>query len=152
MPSMDKDRHRTSRRRRRRPRHASLRLCAGGSVIALEQDSYECGLLPGQLVDRGATITFPRANDDVLFAGLIAEDFCFWRGDHIVARKTLAKPNGGRFRALVDSGGPNGLVYVPLLEVLDGRGRYLLSQLAIGEKLATEPVAQVLLENMIRYA
>lgn len=125
---------------------------AGGSVIALEQDSYECGLLPGQLVDRGATITFPRANDDVLFAGLIAEDFCFWRGDHIVARKTLAKPNGGRFRALVDSGGPNGLVYVPLLEVLDGRGRYLLSQLAIGEKLATEPVAQVLLENMIRYA
>lgn len=124
----------------------------GGSVIALEQDSYACGLLPGQLVDRGATITFPRAKHDVLFADLIDEDFRFWRGDHVVARKTLAKPQQGRFRVLVDSGGPQGLVYIPLLEVLDGRGRYLLSQMVIGEKLGTEPVAQVLLENMIRYA
>ena len=124
----------------------------GGNVIALEQDSYECGLLPGRLVDRGATITFPRAKDDALFAGLIEDDFRFWRGDHVVARKTLFKPRQGRFRALVDSGGPEGLVYVPLLEVLDGSGRYLLSQMAIGEKLATEPVAQVLLENLLRYA
>lgn len=124
----------------------------GGSVIALEQDSYECGLLPGQLVDRGATITFPRAKDEVLFAGLIEDDFRFWRGDHVVARKTLAKPQQGRFRVLVDSGGPKGLVYLPMLEVLDGRGRYLLSQMVVGEKLATEPVAQALLENLIRYA
>lgn len=124
----------------------------GGSVIALEQDSYDCGLLPGRLLDRGATITFPRGRCEVLFAGLIDEDFRFWRGDHVVARKTLAKPEHGRFRVLVDSGGPQGLVYVPLVEVLDGRGRYLLSQLAIGEKLSAEPVAQVLLENMLRYA
>lgn len=124
----------------------------GGSVLVLEQDSYDSGLLPGQLVGRGATIAFRRATDETLFAGLRDDDFRFWRGDNVVARKTLLEPQSGRYRALVASGGPAGLVYLPLLEVLDGAGRYLLCQLLLGEKLATEPAAQIMLENLIRYA
>ena len=125
---------------------------AGGSVVVLEQDDYPSGLLPVQLVDRGATIAFQRTHDREIFAGTQDDDFRFWRPDHLVARKTLMKPRQGRFRALVDSGGPAGLVYLPLLEILDGRGRYLLCQLLIGEKLDSEPVARLMLENLIRYA
>ena len=127
----------------------------GGSVVALEQDSDAHGLLPARLVDRGASIAFPRTHaewlPDVLKIGS-AEPFSFWRGDHVVARKTIAKPAQGRFRALVDSGGPDGLVYVALMEVLEGRGRYLLSQLAIGEKLDREPAARLMLEGLLRHA
>ena len=127
----------------------------GGSVIVLEQETYEHGLLPAGLVDRGATIAFQRTSDETF--RFPASDtgnapFRFWRGDYVVARKTIEKPSRGRFRALVDSGGPAGLVYVALLEVLEGRGRYLLSQLAIGEKLANEPLAQITVERLLRRA
>jgi len=127
----------------------------GGSVIVLEQDTYEHGLLPASLVDRGATIAFRRTFEQSFHFS--SEDtwkspFRFWRGDHVVARKTIAKPSHGRFRTLVDSGGPEGLVYVALLEVLEGKGRFILSQLAIGEKLASEPIAQMMLERLLRHA
>ncbi len=128
---------------------------AGGSVIALEQDTSEHGFLPTSLVVRGASIAFQRSRADWLndlARDTGGEPFRFWRGDHVVARKTIAKPNAGRFRTLVDSGGPDGLVNVALLEVLEGRGRYLLSQLAIGEKLTCEPAAQGTLEALLRYA
>ncbi|MEW6357067.1 MAG: carbohydrate-binding domain-containing protein [Planctomycetota bacterium] len=124
----------------------------GGVVVALEQDSYDCGLLPASLIDRGCTIAFQRAREEDLFKGVVEDDFKFWRGDHIVARKTLAKPQVGRFRALVDSGGPAGLVYLPLCEIMAGEGKYILSQMAVGEKLGKEPMAQAMLENMLRYA
>jgi hypothetical protein len=123
----------------------------GGAVIVLEQDSYDSGLLPAQLVDRGSTIAFARSREATLTAGLVGNDYQFWRGDHVVARKMIAKPAGGRFRAVVDAGGPQGMVYLPLLEVPHGRGRYLLAQLAVGEKFGREPVAQVVLENLVRY-
>ena len=125
---------------------------SGGSVIVLEQDDYSCGWFPVTLVDRGASIAFARVHDKTLLAGTDEGDFRFWRGDHVVARKTIAKPRAGRFRALIDSGGPQGMVYLPLMEVLSGRGHYLFSQLAVGEKLQTEPVAQRMLENLLQYA
>jgi hypothetical protein len=124
----------------------------GGTVIVLEQDSYGEGLLPAELVDRGCTIAFMRARDECLFKGLLEDDFKFWREGHVVCRKTVAKPQCGRFRALVDSGGPKGLVYLPLCEIMEGKGRYILSQFVLGEKLGKEPVAQLILENMMTYA
>ena len=124
----------------------------GGSVVVLEQSRYPKGLLPARLLDRGCTIAFRRTTDPLVFRGTEAEDFRFWRGDHVVARKTIAKPTEGRFLAHVDSGGPDGLVYLPLLEIRDGRGRYLLSQLLIGEKLGKEPLAGLMLENLLHRA
>lgn len=124
----------------------------GGTVIALEQDSYECGVLPAALEDRACTVAFRRSRDAELMAGLEENDFRFWRGDHVVARRTIRKPTSGRFRALVDSGGKEGLVHLPWLEIGHGLGRYLLCQLVLGEKLDREPVAQVVLENMLRSA
>lgn len=124
----------------------------GGTVIVLEQDAYPPGLLPADLCDRGCTIAFLRTQDSLLFKGLIGDDVKFWRDGHVVCRKTISKPRSGRYLAHVDSGGPGGLVYLPLCEIRDGKGRYLLSQFVIGDKLGKEPVAQVLLENMLAYA
>ncbi len=127
----------------------------GGSVVVLEQDTYEHGLLPASLVDRGATIAFQRTAFGPfppMPTGAWETPFRFWRGDHVVARKTIRKPVDGRFRVLVDSGGPDGLVYAAVLELLEGGGRYLLSQLAIGEKLASEPAAQLALSCLLRHA
>jgi len=132
------------------PRHALGRFVRnGGGLIVLEQDSYG-GLLPAALDDRGCTIAFDRGLDPD--AGVSQGDLRWWRGDHVVAHRTIAKPVHGRFRTLVDSGGPRGLVHAALLEWLDGRGRMLLSQLAIGEKLATEPAARRILEHLIARA
>jgi beta-galactosidase len=121
----------------------------GGFVIVLEQDSYDCGLLPARLVDRGCTIAFTRITP--LLRHRTAWPFetgSFWRGDHVIARKTIAKPNRGCFFVHFESGGPDGLVYLPLLQVMDGKGSYLLSQFLIGEKLDTEPLARPLLEAL----
>lgn len=123
----------------------------GGSVVVLEQDRYP-EAIPASLVERGCTIAFRRSHDESLMAGLGDDDFRFWRGDHVVARKTIRKPSAGRFRSLVDSGGPGGMVYLPLLEIASGRGRYVLCQLAVGEKLGQEPVAQRVLENLLTAA
>ncbi|NLS91576.1 MAG: hypothetical protein GXX96_05265 [Planctomycetaceae bacterium] len=127
----------------------------GGSVVVLEQETYEHGLLPATLVERGATIAFQRTAfepSQSMPAGAWDTAFRFWRGDHVVARKTIRKPANGRFRVLVDSGGPEGLVYAAVLERLEGQGRYLLSQLALGEKLTTEPAAQLVLSCLLRRA
>ena len=125
---------------------------SGGAVIVLEQDSYDSGILPARLVDRPCSIAFPRAQNTLSY-GFVPEAWLrFWRGDHVVARKTIAKPTAGRFVTYVDSGGPGGLVYLPVLEVLDGKGSYLLSQLAIGEKLGTEPAARVMLAILLDHA
>jgi hypothetical protein len=132
------------------PRHALGRFVRdGGGLIVLEQDSYG-GLLPAALDDRGCTIAFDRGLK--LSAGVSDSDLRWWRGDHVLVRKTIAKPSHGRVRTLVDSGGPRGLVHAVLLEWLDGRGRMLLSQLAIGQKLASEPMAAHLLEYLIALA
>lgn len=124
----------------------------GGTVIAMEQGSYDCGVLPATLEDRACTVAFRRSRDVELMAGLEENDFRFWRGDHVVARRTIRKPTSGRFRALVDSGGKEGLVHLPWLEIDHGLGRYLLCQLVLGEKLEREPAAQIVLENMLRSA
>jgi len=125
----------------------------GGTVIVLEQDSYDCGLLPARLTDRGCTIAFYRAGPPPPCDRWLEADaqFSLWRGDHVSARKTIAKPTHGRFLAYVESGGPEGLVYLPLLEVRDGKGRYFLSQFLIGEKLDTEPMAQEMLATLLRW-
>jgi hypothetical protein len=123
----------------------------GGSVVVLEQNHYT-EAIPARLADRACTIAFRRSHDEGLMRGLGDNDFRFWRGDHVVARNTILKPAAGRFRSLVDSGGPEGLVYLPLLEIASGRGRYLLCQLAVSEKLDQEPAAQRVLENLLAAA
>jgi len=134
----------------------------GGCVLCLEQEDYPDGWLPieVQLDEKHSTvIAFPRAAGHPVLAGLQAEDLRFWQPDHIVARRTIIKPMRGNFVPIADAGGirsaiddMNGLNWAPLVELPYGRGRYLLSQFVLVERAGIEPVADLLLGNLVRYA
>jgi hypothetical protein len=125
---------------------------AGGAVLVLEQDKFPQDMFPAALTDRAATIAFKRSNAGGLLEGVDESGFKFWRGDHVVARRLIERPRAGGFRVFVDTGGPNGLDAVLAVELRQGEGRYILSQLLIGEKLGREPLAQLMFERLVKYA
>ena len=105
------------------------------------------------------TIAFPRVRTHPALAGIGEDDLRFWRPDHIVATGSLLKPARGNFIPVVDAGGicgsiddRNGLNWTPLLELPYGRGRYLLCQLPLAERVSSEPVAGTLLRQLLSYA
>ncbi len=124
----------------------------GGTVLVLEQDRYPADMLPASLTDRAASIAFGRSKSGGILDGLTDDSLRWWRGDELVATHLIVRPREGGFRVFVDTGGPSGLDGVLLLEVLQGKGRYILSQLLIAGKLGREPLAQVMLERLVAYA
>jgi hypothetical protein len=137
-------------------------VAAGGAVVCLEQEDYPAAWLPVDTElspDVSHNIVFPCALNGPALAHLSAEDLRFWQPDHRVVRRSLLKPTRGNFRPLIDAGAilgsihdQNGLNWAPLLELPYGRGRYLLSQLLLVERAGVEPVAALLLRNLVQYA
>jgi len=148
-------------------------VAAGGSVLCLEQDAYPSDWLPVEVeldANQSHTIAFPRAGGCPALAHVTPEDLRFWQPDHrvvfriwppahLVVRHSLLKPSRGNFRPLIDAGGirgsiddMNGLNWAPLLELPYGRGRYVLCQLLLTEKAGVEPMADLLLRDLVRYA
>lgn len=125
---------------------------SGGAVLVLEQERFPADMLPVSLTDRAATMAFKRARAGGLLDGLPEDAFKFWRGDNVVARRTLGKPREGGFRVFVDAGSSQGLDAALLLEVAQGEGGYVLSQLLMAEKLGLEPLAQIMFERLVNYA
>ena len=80
--------------------------------------------------------------------GILQKDFFTWSGDEIVYKSAYSKPDRGA-KSLVQC--HSELKYTGLAEVPVGDGVMLLSQLVIGEKLASSAPAQQLLMNMIDY-
>ncbi len=102
--------------------------------------------------EHASTIAFRRSTAHAILKGIEDEDLKFWRGDHMVSRRNFVKPAAGAYRILVEAGGLGGLRWAPLVEVPHGRGTCVLSQLVLTEKLASEPVAVRLLQNVMDYA
>ncbi len=134
----------------------------GGTVLCLEQTAYPSNWLPVPAeidAKHATTIAFLRAPRHPALAHLAGDDLRFWRPDDLVARGSLLKPTRGNFRPLIDAGGirsaideMNGLNWTPLLELPYGRGRYLLCQLPLVERVGVEPVADLLLHDLAQYA
>jgi beta-galactosidase len=82
------------------------------------------------------------------FRGLAQKDLFTWSPDEIIFRNAYAKPTRGA-KSLVQCG--QSLQNSGLVEVPSGKGLLLLSQLAIGEKLAGNAVAQTLFMNLLAY-
>ncbi len=61
----------------------------------------------------------------------------------------LKKPSAGNFRVLLTESGSGGAL---LLEIPCGRGRIIFCQLDVLGKFGSEPVARILLENLVRYS
>ena len=124
----------------------------GGCAIGLFQSN--AWWMPGRLSMDGeswSTIAFPNGEHPVT-AGLKNEDLRFWGEDHVVARSHMLMdrlPEAAR--AVVVAGSPMGLAYTPLVEYPYGAGVYLLCQMPVLEKSATEGAAGTLMRNMVGY-
>ncbi len=82
------------------------------------------------------------------FAGLIQDDFFTWGGDHVVYRNPYRKGSKG-YRSLFQC--EEGLGCTAVAECQAGEGLIMLSQLAIGEKLAGNAVAQQVFGQLLNY-
>jgi beta-galactosidase len=124
----------------------------GVRLLVLEQQNplhYQA--LPADLdvTNFAGRIAFPEDLGHAAFVGLAQKDFFTWSGDHVVYRNAYKKgTKGGRSLVQCD----NLLNYSALAECQPGEGLMLLCQMAVGEKLAADPVAQRLFDNLLAYA
>lgn len=123
----------------------------GGRALVLEHSEYPVGVLPVTLVQRSSTMTFPQMPQHPLLRGVRAEDLKWWRPDHRVTAAEPARPVRGAFRAIVVSGGSEGIAHAPLLELPWGNGSLLLCQLKLIGALEQEPAAGLILSNALHY-
>ncbi|MBA3846581.1 MAG: hypothetical protein H0X45_08045, partial [Planctomycetes bacterium] len=96
----------------------------------------------------GGRVAFAENIGHPVFAGLDQADFFCWSQDHIVYRNAYHKPSrGARSLAQCDEG----LGRTCLAEIAINDGLIVVSQFAIGAKLAHDPVAQRLFDNLLGY-
>jgi len=126
----------------------------GGRMLILAQENAVPGWLPLTLTRRRG-VYWRRAHiripDHPLTRGLRGKDLMFWRGDAQTSRFDYFKPFSGNFLPILDSGSMQGLVNSPLLELPRGKGSFLLCQMAIVDKITTEPAATRLWQNLFDY-
>lgn len=123
----------------------------GARVLVLEQSADASAWLPVRLSHQSSTFAFPQIAAHPVLRGITAADLRWWRGDHIVSRDEPYRLPIGGASPLVVTGNANGLANAPLVEVREGRGVWLISQLLIASKLDSEPMARVLFERMVNY-
>ena len=123
----------------------------GARLLVLEQanplhfQALPADLTPTDYVGRVAFLENP---EHPLFAGLDQPDFFTWSGDHVVYRNVYKKATRGAVSlAHCDEQlGCSALAECPVNE-----GLMVLCQMVVGEKLATDPVAQRLFDNLLLY-
>jgi hypothetical protein len=124
----------------------------GHAVLVLEQaNPLKFQGLPGQMdTDTNAgCLGFPEDATNPALTGLQAKDFHTWGPDGFLYRNAYIKPtSGGKSLIQCDMK----LDDSALVQMQAGDGILLISQLLIGEKIKTNPVAQHLLLNLIDYA
>lgn len=129
-----------------------LALAASGKrLLVLEQaQPLHFQALPADLTptDHVGRIAFPENPAHPAFAGLGEQDFFTWSGDHVVYRNSYRKATQGAVSLAQcdDSLGDTALAECPVND-----GLMVLCQMVVGQKLATDPVAQRLFDNLLAY-
>ncbi|MBI3923560.1 MAG: hypothetical protein HY318_19230 [Armatimonadetes bacterium] len=130
----------------------------GGSVLVLTTNHLPerfCGVdlklsgVPTNTVHINAT-------DHPAFVGLHPHDVRFWAPDYRLAEDCLVRPNPGSFTVLLDTGygeqqGGSGMVLAPMIEIVAGKGRAIITQLPLLEKAHIEPSAALILHRLLEY-
>ena len=124
----------------------------GVNVLVLDQENpLRFKALPADLevTDHSGSISFAEDLGHPAIAGLDQPDFFCWSGNHISYRNAYKKGTRG-FRSLIQCD----LVLgdTALAECQVNEGLLLLCQMAVGQKLASDPVAQRLFDNLVNYA
>jgi beta-galactosidase len=125
----------------------------GGKVLLLQQDK-EQPWLPIKLIPsrRVSAINYTFRPEHQLLKNVTEDELSFWFPNHKVGANYYMKPDTGNFRVIVESGGPNGMVYAGVVELLKGKGAFICSQLYILDNSDENPVCQKLWKNIISYA
>jgi beta-galactosidase len=121
----------------------------GGRVLVLAQRALP-QLLPWPVVVSGSpqTIAHVVAPHHPVLSGIGADDLRWWHTDgELVVRSALVKPRFGAFTSLADVG--PGLASSALAEAPYGSGTYLFCQFPVVSASADEPVAALLLRNLV---
>jgi hypothetical protein len=127
-------------------------VAGGGRAAILEQTGWPAGLIPAQLSSHASTMTFPQAPDHPLLRNIHAEDLKYWRGDHTVTDAEPVRPMEGACVPVVVSGSALGINQAPLMVLPRGNGAYIVCQMKVVAKADREPIAGVLLRNLLDYA
>ena len=133
------------------PRWAELP-AAGRRVVVLEQDHplhYQATQADIEPTDHCGSIAFPQNSRHPVFAGLETDDFRFWDATHLVYHDAFEKPTRGA-DSLVQCG-PE-LRDCAMAQSTPGDGLLLATQLLVGGKLETCPVAARLFDNLVKFA
>jgi hypothetical protein len=129
---------------------------AGGRVLVMEQQGAVPEWLPVRLttnLGHHSFAAFPRAPGHPVLAGLSAEAFSFWRGPGArVSADNYWKPRGSNLVSIIDTGTIGGYLTTALAELPLGQGSILLSQVELTSNLGVEPVADMLMDNLLRYS
>ncbi|MFQ5808344.1 MAG: carbohydrate-binding domain-containing protein [Armatimonadota bacterium] len=123
----------------------------GGRLCVLRQEEYPGPLLGAVLSPYSSTMAFLQMPSHPVLAGLEPDDFKWWRGDHMVSEREVVRPVRGACRPIIVSGSSSGLNFCPLLELPRGSGTAVLCQLKLIDKLAAEPIAAQIIQNVINY-
>ncbi|MBN1443861.1 MAG: hypothetical protein JXA90_14215, partial [Planctomycetes bacterium] len=124
----------------------------GGRAIVLEQREplrYQALMADLEPDANEGRTAFAEDLSHPVLRGLEQKDFFTWGPDHIVYRNAYGKPTRGA-KSLVQC--HERLERTALAESAVGEGLMLLCQLAVGEKLATQAIAQRLMGQMIEHA
>ncbi|MCY3024611.1 MAG: hypothetical protein NTW87_37025 [Planctomycetota bacterium] len=126
-------------------------VAAGGRALVLEQNrAFPAKALPFPIEAQAAdgSTACPRGAHPAL-EGVRKENLCVWGRDQVVYRWPFVR--SAKWPLLVDASTKDAMNLAPVVETRWGRGHYLLSQLLIGEKLDSEPMAERLLAIFARY-
>jgi hypothetical protein len=128
----------------------------GGTVLFLEQSSPRKGFFdsdkPVAVVERAVSSARKLVGDKhILLRDLLEGDLADWAGSGEVASHALAWPECPGYQAWLAGG--EGRDDLPLVAQYWGEnGRVIVCQLEVGRRLAKEPVAQLILRNLLSYA
>jgi beta-galactosidase len=132
------------------PRWVAL-ASAGARLLVLEQaNPLRFLAVPADLAptDYMGRIAFAENLDHPAFAGLDQPDFFTWSGDHILYRNVYRKATHGAVSLIQCD---EGLGCSALAECPVNDGLMLLCQMVVGDKLASDPVAARLFDNLLAY-
>jgi len=129
---------------------------AGGTVLTMGEDQWSIqasriGLGTRILSQSVANRAWVRSADHPAIRGITDTDLAMWRDGDWVTEGVLEKPSepvSVAWRTLIDVGSAEGLNGAAVIEVFDGKGRYLLNQLNLN-KATQDPGARVVLAGLL---
>ena len=122
----------------------------GETIVLLSRKDYPEWLpFKPDISERDSSINYSFRPDHPILNGITKDELSYWYPNHLTGNGYFRKPNGGNAKTIIESGGPEGLIYSGVIEVPYGKGCFLFSHLVLDTD--KNPIAVKLLKNMAAY-